>query len=214
MKAQHAFRGPHRERGASLIVSLVLLIAVLMLGISAAYIALQGERATRNERDRQIAFQAAEAALMDAELDIQNASGAQSRSDLFSKNSRIGFPGDDEEACHAGDDQYLGLCKPAVAGAIPTWVTVDFTATGSKARSVPFGKFTGQSFQTAKGALPERVPRYIIELMTYNNSGAAADIGNGAGESGRTYFYRVTAIGYGAHDTTQVVLQTFYRKEN
>jgi type IV pilus assembly protein PilX len=214
MNAQHPFRGQYRERGASLIVSLVLLIAVLMLGISATYIALQGERASRNERDRQIAFQAAEAALMDAELDIQNASGAQSRSDLFSKNSKMGFPGDDEGACHAGDDHFLGLCKPTAAGAVPTWVIVDFTETGSTARSVPFGKFTGQLFQTERGALPVRVPRYIIELMTYNKSGAQADIGTGGGENMLTYFYRVTAIGYGAHDTTQVVLQTFYRKED
>lgn len=191
-----------------MIASLVMLIAVLVLSISATYIALQGERASRNERDRQIAFQAAEAALMDAELDIQNSTYTKSRSNLFSKNSAIGFPEDDEPACRAGfDNNYLGLCKRAADGAKPTWLTVDFDDTdGNTMTSVPIGLFTGQSFQTAKGALPARVPRYIIELMTYNRSGANADT--------RSYFYRVTAIGYGAHDTTQVVLQTFYRKED
>ena len=59
-------RASGRQRGASLIVSLLMLVAVLVLGISAAQIALQGEKASRNDRDRQIAFQAAEAALMDA----------------------------------------------------------------------------------------------------------------------------------------------------
>jgi type IV pilus assembly protein PilX len=38
--------------------------------------------------------------------------------------------------------------------------------------------------------------------------------GEGATSEHMTYFYRITAIGFGVRDTTQVVLQTFYRKDS
>lgn len=191
-----------------LILSLVMLIAVVLLGISAAQIALQGEKASRNERDRQIAFQAAEAALMDAELDIENSpDAAKSRSRQFSKDSALGFPGDGEEGCNGGaTNRNLGLCKRAADGAPPVWQTVDLSDESSSAHSVPYGRFTGQSFPTGSGSLPARLSRYVIELMVYDKQGESAEK--------PSYFYRVTAIGFGARDTTQVVLQTFYRKEN
>lgn len=208
MKPCHACTG-RRQRGASLVVSLLMLVAVVLLGISATNIALQGEKSSRNERDRQIAFQAAEAALMDAELDIENSTATNSRSTIFSKDSAEGFPGDGEETCRAGiGNRYLGLCNRGMSSsATPAWLKVDFSDLGdTTVHSVPFGQFTGRAFQTGAGALPERVPRYIIELMTYNRLGENAEI--------PSYIYRITAIGYGAHDTTYVVLQTFYRKED
>ena len=71
---------------------------------------------------------------------------------------------------------------------------------------MPFGKFTGQTFQTGKGPSPAKLSRYVIELLAYTKQAESAEKAS--------YFYRVTAIGFGARDTTQVVLQTFYRKEN
>ena len=166
-----------QQRGASLIVSLLMLVAVLLLGISAAQISLQGEKASRNDRDRQIAFQAAEAALQDAEMDIENSPDAKSHS------PRLVFE------------------SPAV------WLTVDFTdAAASSTKSVPFGNFTGQKMQTGKGGLPSKLPRYIIEVLGYRVAGGGAEEGT------LRYFYRITAMGFGARESTQVVLQTFYRK--
>jgi type IV pilus assembly protein PilX len=182
-----------------------MLVAVLLLGISAAEIALQGEKVSRNDRDRQIAFQAAEAGLMDAELDIENSPGdAKSRSRIFARESKEGFT----DGCGAGTGNiYLGLCNRAAEGTTPAWQSVDFLDDSSKARSVPYGWFTKQSFQAGKGSLPSKLPRYIIELMAYTREGEGASIED------MTYFYRVTAIGFGVRDTTQVVLQTFYRKD-
>lgn len=200
---------PHKERGASLVVSLVMLVAVLLLSISAAQIALQGEKAARNDRDRQIAFQAAEAALLDAELDIENSPDAtKSRSQLFSRSSALGFPGDGEPVCGTGAANInLGLCRHALEGALPVWQTIDLLDDDSATmQSVPYGVFTGQTLQTGKGALPGRLPRYAIELMKFNRQGENADQA--------TYFYRITAIGFGAREATQVVLQSIYRKEN
>ena len=198
--------GPlHRQRGASLIVSLLMLVAVLLLGISAAQLSLQGEKASRNDRDRQIAFQAAEAALQDAEMDIENSPDAKSRSTLFSENPVIA---NFIDGCGAGDSNVnLGLCTTASPGSSPVWLTVDFTDAGaSTTKSVPFGNFTGQTMQTGKGSLPSKLPRYIIEVLGYNAAGAVTDA------ESKKYFYRITAMGFGVRESTQVVLQAFYRK--
>lgn len=202
-RASKAKAYPRRQSGASLFVALIMLIAVLLLGLSGTRIALQSEKAARNDRDRQVALQAAEAALMDAELDIEGSpDAARSRSAIFGPERAEGFSAD----CAASASRYLGLCLHAPDGARPAWQMVDFLDDSFTGRSVAYGRFTGQSFQTGTGMLPARLPRYIIELMSYNKAGEAADLG------GLTYFYRVTAIGFGARESTQVVLQTFYRK--
>ena len=54
---------PNRQAGASLIVVLLLLVIVSILGAGAAQIATMGERSARNDRDMQVAWQSAEAAL-------------------------------------------------------------------------------------------------------------------------------------------------------
>ncbi|HEY4542730.1 MAG TPA: PilX N-terminal domain-containing pilus assembly protein [Noviherbaspirillum sp.] len=193
-----------RQTGASLIVALMMLIAVMVLGAAAAQMALQGEKAARNERERQIAFQAAEAALLDAETDIEDAGdAASSRSTLFAHDSTEGFVAD----CGSGKaNPHLGLCLRA-EGDKPVWLAVDFLDQSDQARTVPYGHFTGQAFQTGQGVMPARLPRYVIELMPFNMPGGDATA------EGISYFYRITAVGFGTRESTQVVLQTFYRKQ-
>lgn len=65
-----------RQRGLAVLLSLVLLVIVLLLGTSAAQLSLQGARVARAARDREVAFQAAEAAVADAEHDLENGSAA------------------------------------------------------------------------------------------------------------------------------------------
>jgi type IV pilus assembly protein PilX len=65
----------HYQRGITLPVTMLLLLAALTLGASAAQLAMLGEKAARAERDRLIAFQAAEDAMMDAERDINEGLG-------------------------------------------------------------------------------------------------------------------------------------------
>lgn len=202
MKALREF-SLHRQNGMSLAVTLLMLIVVLILSTSAANIAMQTEKASRNDRDRQVAFQAAEAALMDAELDIEGGPNTGlSRSDLFAEDKVEGFV----QGCGAGiDNPYLGLCIGG-GGAEPAWLAVDFSNEADNASSVPYGRFTGMSFQTGEGTLPAKPPRYIIEVLPYTQAGQSA------GQDDMTYFYRVTAAGFGMRPTTIVVLQSYYRK--
>ncbi len=181
------------ESGATLIVTLLVLTVLAMVGLSVARISLQDEKASRNERDWEVALQAAEAALTDAELDIETSP----RSYLFAPGRNEGFA----LGCNNGHAAlYLGLCLPGEVSR-PTWQIIDFPSTSAETTSVPYGHFTGRTLPTGAGSLPSHVPRYIIERMP--------DIGSGVKAID---YYRITAIGFGAAHTTQVMLQTLYRK--
>lgn len=60
-----------RERGAVLIVALVVLLILTILGVAGMQSTVLEERMAGNMRDRNLAFQAAEAALRAGELDAQ-----------------------------------------------------------------------------------------------------------------------------------------------
>lgn len=65
--------GVRRERGASLMVALVFLVIMAMLGVTIANVTTLQERMAGHTRDRDLALQAAEAALRDAEAQLTNA---------------------------------------------------------------------------------------------------------------------------------------------
>lgn len=203
-------RGARRdgEAGVVLVLALCMLVALMLMGVSAAQLAVQGEKAVRGERDRLTALQAAEEALMDAEKDIKGAPGAPGRSALFAPDSALGFAAD----CGAGaDGTGHGLCLAAAEGETPLWQSVDFDDDDeATARSVPFGKFTGAQMQTGEGFLPFRRPRYIIELLP-DPLLPDPQAGQGAAPPPK-YIYRVTAVGFGARAGSEEVLQRFYRK--
>lgn len=194
------------QSGAALVIALFLLVVFSLLGTSAAQLALQGEKAARGDRDRQIALRSAEAALRDAEIDIEHSPDAmRSRSHIFSRNAALGFPRENESRCNAGQDNvYLGLCSLSVAGK-PPWQLVNFSDRQSASmHSVPYGHFTGRKLATGKASLPCMLPRYVIERIVVRA------LGEDAGKP--AYVYRVTAIGFGVRESTQVVLQSVYRK--
>lgn len=63
----------NRQTGAALITGLILLVVLTLLGFSASRAAIQQELISRNNKDQNLAFQAAEAALRDAESCIRAA---------------------------------------------------------------------------------------------------------------------------------------------
>jgi Tfp pilus assembly protein PilX len=199
------FRRPlSRQRGAALFLTLCIVVALMLMGASAVRTALNAERSARGDRDRHIALQAAEAALEDAERDIEGGSNPGSqRAAMFAKGSSTGFV----EGCGSGADN-LGLCLRMPEPAAPAWQSAALAGSGSGSgggMAVQYGLFTGASMPHGAGALPARLPRYLIELIPYVRAGhdASAPPGN---------FYRITAIGFGASETTWVVLQSFYLK--
>lgn len=62
-----------RQRGASLLVALIFLVIMAMLGVTAANVTNLQERMAGHTRDRDLALQAAEAALQEAETRLNDA---------------------------------------------------------------------------------------------------------------------------------------------
>ena len=189
-----------RAGGAALVTVLFVLAAVLIVAFSAVHSALNAEKSARNERDRHIALQAAEAALADAERDIQATDPASPRGAMFAPGSALGFA----DGCgkRAGDPGQ-GLCSRVEAPGVPAWISAALADDESGA--VDYGTFTGAAMPTGVGTLPARLPRYIIELVPFPRAG------EDAGQPPAN-FYRITAIGFGSRPATKVVLQSYYRK--
>ena len=192
---------PARQRGATLFLMLCILVMLMLMGVSAVRTALNAERSARGDRDRHIALQSAEAALDDAERDIEGGSDpASPRAGLFEAGNNTGFaPG-----CSGGrNNPALGLCLRTPDTGTPVWQSVGLAQ--ADPRSVPFGRFTGASMPHGGGGLPAKLPRYVIERMPTAMAGHDASRQPGS-------LYRITAIGFGASETTCVVLQSYYLK--
>ena len=199
-----------RQRGLVLVVALIWLLVATLLLLSSVQNALHEQKAARAFRDRAIAFQAAEAGLVDAESDIEaSPSAALSRSTMFAANRSDGFPTDEQALCRqAGASRSRGLCRAAQGNALLSLLADDVDASSTSAVAVEYGRFTGRTLQTGGGALPARLPRYVIELLRDHDAQFQSD----AGSTTPAYLYRITAIGFGPQPHTQVVLQSFYRK--
>jgi type IV pilus assembly protein PilX len=195
-----------RQRGITLLVSLMLLLMVMLLGVSAAQLSMQGEKAARGERDRDVAFLAAEDTLADAELDIQGGpegAGDPVRAAAFALESDV-FAAD----CAGAGGASAGLRARAAAGKPPVWQRVDLSgADDGGACTATHGAYTAAAMPTGQGFLPFKKPRYLIERMECHQPGDDAS----AAASTR-YCYRVTAIGFGAKPGTEVVLQSVFSK--
>lgn len=191
------------QQGVSLAVVMMVLLVVSVAGIAAARLALLGEASARNDRDKQIAFQAAEAALIDAENEIDGvgASGCTSlRTDKFLATQSVMAPG----SCGTSAAE-RGLCMPAASSTSkPTWAAVDFLDQSGTAPTVAYGSYTCRSFDAGAGVKAARVPRYLIERVPDKTPGQAPD----------AVIYRITAMGFGPRVETRSVLQVEYRKKD
>lgn len=174
-----------RQRGASLFVALVMMIAITLIGVVSVNLSTSEERLARNTRDTNIALQAAEAALRDAETDITT-TRALSGATLFSNT------------CNQAGGK--GLCMPATTGT-PRWEEFMEDA----ASSIEYGEETGVPGLPANvsGGVAAQ-PRYLIEAVP-DTAGTSLRAGSAR------FVYRVTALGYGSLDGTRVMLQEFFR---
>ncbi|QYF93888.1 pilus assembly protein [Massilia sp. PAMC28688] len=191
------------QQGVALLVILCVVLVLLILGATGTRAALYAEKAARGERDHGIALHAAEAALTDAERDIEGGSNPASlRAAMFDPGVADVFP----EGCGAGaGNPALGLCKRVLSPRIPAWLLVPLADPSAEIAAVDYGTFTGSHMPVGRASLPVRLPRYIIEPLPFARAGSSASVAPAS-------LFRITAIGFGVRHGTHVVLQSFYLK--
>lgn len=201
-------RRRRRQHGMALLSALMLMLVAALLAVAGAGLASSALDAARQERDRVLAQAGAEAALHDAQRDIDQATDARAAwlaaaaaPPPLGPSGGQGVSGSTAAAGGDGacgrDDATLGVCPVAVP---PAWQVLDLTApdTAGLAR---YGQFTGARLASGGPLFPVRLPAYLIEPMA---------LAPGAPEGAR--LFRLTAIGFGTRATTRVVLQALYRK--
>jgi type IV pilus assembly protein PilX len=182
------------QSGAALVVGLIFLVILTLLGITAMQTGILEERMAGNSRDRNIAFQAAEAALRDGEKDTQCKSSGRSIGCIS------GMTGADQYCteglcCQVGTSGLTCVDPPAPGFYTQLPTTLHSVASGSGVTvyegSVPYGHYTGAA------ALPvPKQPNYIIE--PYRSQGSN--------------YYRISALGFGQNSSTTVTLQEVYKE--
>lgn len=189
------------QRGAVLIVSLMFLVILTMLGVTAMSGTTMEERMAGNTRDAAAALQAAEAALRDARRDINGTPGPGPGRTPPIKAAVFG------DGSTGGSCNNTGLCLPlAYVDKPPSYLppTPPHSMKGSP--SVTYGTYTGAPpLGAAGGGALIAQPTYLIELFCLRLYGESIG-GEGCSES----FYRITATGYGRSPHTTVTLQEVY----
>lgn len=176
-----------REQGSALTMSLVFLLLLTIIGISAMNFSTLEERMAGNFKDQNLAFQAAESALKDAETDTFN---NISNATAFTSS------------CTGG------LCLPTNTGSY-IWDTVDWSSSSTTSRQ--YGAYTGSA---AIGASLAEQPRYIVEDIPNPTTPPAGESATDAWKKGAmgTEYYRITARGVGSTSQSQAMLQIIFRK--
>lgn len=176
----------------------MILTVVSIAGVAGVQISMLSERSARSDRDMQIAWQSAEAALIDAENDIYGP-GTSTRRAVFKDSTDIS---NFVLGCGSSSDS-IGLCAMVSTGK-PAWLTVNFETT-TNAQTTKHGHYTGRILQTGSGIQPFQSPRYVIEPI---RDPADRDLSNPT----PAHIYRITAMGFGPRVEAQAVLQMIYRK--
>ncbi|MDH5190310.1 MAG: PilX N-terminal domain-containing pilus assembly protein [Gammaproteobacteria bacterium] len=231
MTSNYRNRLPQSQQGAALIVGLIMLLLMTILGVSSMSSSIMEEKMAGNTRDREIAFQAAEAALRAGEREIENSNNIHTivfyNAGTDDGNTAVNNDGD---TCTDGyctpsfhDENYAdGVFGCSDATFIPDrWDNCD-TGTAAVGNNLNVWTTAGR-YRTYTGSITgigqaSQAPRYIIEFMGY-----IEPLGGGAttcapavtgypGCTSDSKLFRITARGYGGTTAAQVMLQSTYVK--
>lgn len=182
---QPVCHSPTGQRGSVLIVTLMILVILTILGIAAMSSSTQEEKMSGGAMDQNIAFQAAESGLRDAEQYI-----------FSSLTSTSAF----STGCTGG------LCLPSIT-ASNVWETVDWTG------SIPLTYGASTAAAPVSGVLNQ--PKYIIELLPDLPASPGNSLSSTlrSSSTGDGTAFRITAMGWGKQVGTQVMLQSIYVKQ-
>lgn len=181
---RHVKKFSEREKGAVLIVGLVMLLLLTVIGLSAIRGSELQERMAGNMRDHNLAFQAAEAGLRHGEGYLNGASVSP-----FDNGTKQGY--------------YEDLNKP---GAVPNrpvyWAVNEWIANGKELNAKTLSGVVSQPLYA--------IERVMVSTLA-SNPGGAVDL-ESLDKMSEMEYYRVTSKGFGGTADSEVILQsTFVR---
>ncbi len=221
----------NRQQGVSLITVLVMMMLSLLLVLGGSRVSLLNERLSGNSTDYQRAYEAAEALLADAQLDLANMNGTVATravstqfvctpalfQNLQTTLSALDPPCADGICLDLGTESNG---NPATS----FWNDPDrleiFTTDDRGAR---FGQYTNTAITAAEAVNPLLVDRgwYWVEVLSYGPPGSQANSFTSADgpllngwaviEAAKcSIVFRVTAVAQGRRNGTTAVLQSLY----
>lgn len=176
----HKLQTGRDQSGAALIIGLIFLVILTLLGVSAMQATSLEERMSGNARSRNVALQAAEAALKDAEVYI------------LSK-----LPANYTAACTSG------LCN---AAGILDWKTYAW----DKTKSVEYGTNPSPAAATSTKLPDESHGGVKQQAQYYIELGSVNTIRDATGSNVSAQFYTIIARGWGGDTNTKVTLREVY----
>ena len=185
--AMHTLPPRSRQSGVALVIGLVMLIALTLIGLTSARMTITEEKMSSNLRDTHLAFEAAEAALVEAERVIQETVTSLS---AFDDN---------------GSDGYYNNAEENI------WRQVDWEgkdATNTNKANIYSAFDSTYNIKTS----PKYVIQHYATIEPEKDNVNLDNYGQG-GNIARIEMFRITARGTGGSDNAVVVLQTTYGKK-
>jgi type IV pilus assembly protein PilX len=181
-------RGPNAgwQRGAALAMSLVFLLILTLIAVTAVTTGSLGEKMAANLKDQRTAFQAAESALRAGEGWLRTTNYADPTK-IIDELSTLPCT----DATHVCQQNFLGNLADAADYPNSWWLT-NGVAYGTSAREIKQAKDD---------------PRYLAEFRYFEED----DLGKRGypGSPGRAY-YRVYGFGLGATDSATAIVESHY----
>ena len=170
-----------KQSGVALIISMIVLLLLTIIMITALRVTTLEEKMSGNSQDQNIAFQAAESALREAEAYIESGAAPFNPLKLSGAPFRAAVG---ENICGVG--AFLGLC-----------------ATTTPLQSDLLPDVTGGTI-TASTGIPGLAaePQYVIELIRTDPSVDSSRI---------YATFRITTLAWGEENNTAVRLQSTYK---
>ena len=193
------------QKGSVLLVSLVFLLLLTIVGVTAMNISTLEEHMAGNYRDHDLAFQAAEAALLEGEQWVQSHSFELSQ--VYTKPQASGSDAFTASCAN-------GLCFDGTFPSSSTPVSSCVPGTTTPWTSATLWKKGSGDYQLASNQLKGTMEnaRYIIEFRCFtprDSSNASPDPSNFAQWSP---LFRITALASGSSANSQVMVQSTYKK--
>lgn len=194
-----------RRRGAkgstTLLLTATMLLLVAGTTMAGMHFLLSSRQVTTYQLEREIAFRAAETALLDAEAELM----AALRSGASGADARLAaWP----PAGQCGGGAQRGLCRPG-ANIPPPWMDWLDARRPNEAIGIEVGTFSGATLpELPPGAAGVgTMPRYVAELLHERPPGEWLGSGYASGTGPRLRF-RITALGIGRDTAVRSVLQS------